>query len=391
MRIPGHFMRIVLTGGGSGGHFYPMIAVAQQIRAIAKEERLLEPEMVYMAPEQYDADALYENNITFKHVNAGKQRKYKSVLNITDGIKTGWGILKAILKMYSVFPNVVFSKGGYVSVPVVFAARIFGIPVIVHESDAVPGRANAWAAKYARRIAISYPESAQFFETIAKKRKKPPVIAVTGNPVRHEIETLATAGAHEFLKLSRDIPTILVLGGSQGAATINETLIEALPELVERYQILHQTGKEHHAIVSESAKMILENSPHKDRYHSFPFLSTVALRMAAGAADLVISRAGSGAIFEIALWAKPSILIPIPQDVSHDQIHNAFAYARTGACVVVSQDNLTPHLLSSEINRIMDSPDEQKKMAAGAKSFAQPEAARKIAKEVLDLALEHEE
>ncbi len=384
-------MRIVLTGGGSGGHFYPMIAVAQQIRALAKEQRLLEPELIYMAPEEYDADALYENSIVFKHISAGKRRKYRSLLNITDGIKTGWGILKAILKMYSVFPDVVFSKGGYVSVPVVLAARIFGIPIVIHDSDAVPGRANSWAAKYARRIAISYPESAQYFESIIQKKKNKPVIALTGNPVRHEVETLATAGAHEFLKLSRDIPTILVLGGSQGAQMINETLIEALPELVEHYQILHQTGKEHHTIVSESAKMILENSPHRDRYHSFPFLNVVALRMAGGAADLVISRAGSGAIFEIAMWAKPAILIPIPQDVSHDQIHNAFAYARTGACIVIAQNNLTPHLLSSEINRLMDSPDERKKMVAGAKSFAQPQAARKIAQEVLDLALEHEE
>jgi UDP-N-acetylglucosamine--N-acetylmuramyl-(pentapeptide) pyrophosphoryl-undecaprenol N-acetylglucosamine transferase len=384
-------MRIVLTGGGSGGHFYPMIAVVEQIRAIAKEQHLIEPDLIYMAADPYDRDALFENNITFKHISAGKVRRYRSILNFFDLFKTGWGILKAMFKLYLTFPDVVFSKGGYPSVPVVLAARLFGIPIIIHESDSVPGRANAWAAKYARRIAISYPDSAEYFKTITAKRKHPPAIALTGNPVRHQIETLATSGAHEFLKLTHDIPTVLVLGGSQGATTINETLIEALPELVEKYQIIHQSGKANFDIVNESAKMILENSQHKERYRGFPFLNVVALRMAAGAADLIISRAGSATIFEIALWGKPSILIPIPLDVSHDQSHNAFAYARTGATIVVEQANLTPHLLISEINRLMDNPEEQKTMGVHAKAFAQPLAARKIAQEVLDVALEHEE
>ncbi|GMU74217.1 MAG: UDP-N-acetylglucosamine--N-acetylmuramyl-(pentapeptide) pyrophosphoryl-undecaprenol N-acetylglucosamine transferase [Candidatus Campbellbacteria bacterium] len=384
-------MRIVLTGGGSGGHFYPMIAVAQQIRVLAKEDKLIEPDLIYMATEEYDPDALFENNISFKHINAGKRRRYTSILNFFDLFKTGLGVIKAMLKLFFVFPDVVFSKGGYASVPVVLAARVFGIPVIIHESDAVPGKANVWAAKYARRIAVSYPESAEIFRALVAKKKKAPEIAVTGNPVRHEMQTLSPAGAHEFLKLSHDIPTVLVLGGSQGATTINETLIETLPELVTRYQIIHQTGKANFEITKRSAEMILENNPNASRYVPFPFLNVVAMRMAAGAADLIISRAGSGAIFEIALWGKPSILIPIPEDVSHDQKHNAFAYARTGASVVVAQENLTPHLLTSEITRLMDSQDEREKMSREAKAFSQPDAARKIAREVLDVALEHEE
>lgn len=384
-------MRIILTGGGSGGHFYPMIAVAQQIHEIAKRDHLVEPELIYMGTEPYDNDALLENNIEFKHITAGKQRKYASFKNFTDLFKIGWGMLKAVLKVFVSFPDVVFSKGGYPSVPVVFATKLFRIPLVIHESDTVPGRANAWAAKYAQRIAISYPESADHFEKITEKRKKKPSIALTGNPIRHELQTTAPAGAHEFLKLEEGIPTILVLGGSQGAQVINETLIETLPRLLDKYQVLHQTGPALHDITRGTADIILENNPLKERYHAFPFLNVIAMRMAAGAADLIISRAGSGSIFEIAAWGKPSILVPIPTDVSHDQEKNAFAYARAGATLVVEQANLTPNLLVSEIERLFAEPEELAEMGKKASAFARPDAAAKIAQEVLDVALEHEE
>jgi UDP-N-acetylglucosamine--N-acetylmuramyl-(pentapeptide) pyrophosphoryl-undecaprenol N-acetylglucosamine transferase len=384
-------MRIILTGGGSGGHFYPMIAVAQQIHEIAKRDHLVEPELIYMATEAYDIDALLENNIEFKYITAGKQRRYTSFKNVLDVFKIGWGILNAIFKVFLSLPDVVFSKGGYPSVPVVFATKLFRIPLVIHESDSAPGRANAWAAKYAGRIAISYPESVHYFEALTAKRKKKPGIALTGNPIRHELQTIAVSGAHEFLKLEQNVPTILILGGSQGAQTINETLIEALPQLLEKYQILHQTGPALYDITLGTSALILENNPLKSRYHAFPFLNVVAMRMSAGAADLIISRAGSGSIFEIAAWGKPSILIPIPTEISHDQEKNAFAYARTGAALVIEQANLTPNLLVSEIDRLMGAPDEIARMTEKAKAFARPDAAEKIAREVLDVALEHEE
>lgn len=382
-------MRIVLTGGGTGGHFYPLIAVAQQIRNLSREEKLLEPELIYMAPTPYDKDALFENNITWNAVSAGKWRRYASILNIFDVFKNVWGVFKAVLKLYFVLPDVVFSKGGYASVPVLFAARFFRVPVIIHESDSVPGRANAWAAKFAKRIAISYAETADAFLAIAPK-KNAPRIALTGNPIRHELETLADSGAREFLKLEEDLPVILVLGGSQGAQTINETIIEALPELLGSYQVIHQTGEKHFAIAQETAKLVLENDSNASRYKAFPFLNVLALRMAAGAADIIVSRAGSGAIFETAAWGKPSLIVPIPEDVSHDQRRNAYAYARGGGAVVIEQENLTPHLLASELKRLLENPEERQRMAAAAKAFSRPDAARTIAREILDLALEHE-
>lgn len=384
-------MRIVLTGGGSGGHFYPLIAVAQEIKKISREEKLLPPDLVYMAPEPYDADVLYEHDITFKKIASGKWRKYASILNILDTFMVAIGSVKAILTMFFVLPDVVFSKGGYASVPVLVAARFFRIPVIIHESDSLPGRANAWAAKFAKRIAISYGETGELFEKLAKKEKgSGPRIALTGNPVRHELTTLSPTGAHEFLKLSAELPTILVLGGSQGAQIINEILIEALPELVAKYNVIHQTGQKHFEIARETANIVLQDNPNKERYVAFPFLNVLALRMAAGISELLVSRAGSGSIFEAALWKKPTILIPIPQGVSHDQHSNAFAYARSGAAVVVEQANLTPHLLVSEVTRLMENTEERARMSEAAGRFAQPEAARKIAREILDLALEHE-
>ncbi len=381
-------MKIVLTGGGSGGHFYPLMAVAERIRAIAREEHLLEPNLYYLGPDEYDKDALFEQNITYQHVNAGKMREYRSIKNYFDFFKNAIGIMKALVKLFFIFPDVVFSKGGYASGPVLFAARVLGIPVIIHESDSVPSKGGAWAAKFAKRIAISYPEAAEAFGKLAAKAGGK--IALTGNPVRKDLLTPASEGAKEFLQLNEDLPVIVVLGGSQGAQRINETLIEALPELIEKYYVIHQTGKALFDITKGTADIILTGKEHTDRYKPFPFLNLLAMRMVAGAATLIISRAGSGNIFEIAAWGKPSFIVPIPEDVSRDQRSNAFAYARTGAALVIEQANLTPHLIVSEIDRLIENPAEREKMAVAAKAFARPDAADKIAREVIGLALEHE-
>jgi UDP-N-acetylglucosamine--N-acetylmuramyl-(pentapeptide) pyrophosphoryl-undecaprenol N-acetylglucosamine transferase len=277
---------------------------------------------------------------------------------------------------------VVFSKGGYASFPTVLAAKLFRIPVIIHESDANPGRANLWAGKFARKIAVSYPEAAFFFE----KHK----VAFTGNPVRQELFTLANEGAHEYLKLDKNIPTILILGGSQGARKINNVFMEALPKLVDKYQIIHQVGNKNFEEIKGTAHIILEGIEFRHRYKVFGFLNTLAMRMSAGAANLVVSRAGSGAISEIAIWNLPSIIIPISEEVSHDQRKNAFAYARSGAGIVLEEKNLTPNLLISEINRIFSDKELQKKMKEGAENFARPNAARKIAEGIITIALRHE-
>jgi UDP-N-acetylglucosamine--N-acetylmuramyl-(pentapeptide) pyrophosphoryl-undecaprenol N-acetylglucosamine transferase len=375
-------MKILFTGGGSGGHFYPVIAVAEQVRAIAKAEKLVHPQMYFMGPDSYDDKALYENDIKFRIISAGKLRRYFSIKNFFDLFKTGWGILKAIIELFFIFPDVIFSNGGYGSFPILVAGKLFGIPIVLHVSDLEPGRVHNWAGKFAKKIAISFPETARHFD-----EKK---VAFTGNPIRKELLTVTDAGAYEFLKLEKGIPTILVLGGSQGAQKINTNVFEALPVLLNSFQVIHQVGKDNVKAIEETAEVLLKDNEHKERYKPFGFLNILALRMAAGATDVVITRAGSGSIFEIAVWGIPAIVIPIPEDVSHDQRKNAFAYARSGAAVVVEEENLTPNILKSEIERLTGDEGLKKSMSQAAKDFSKPDAATKIARELIRIALSHE-
>lgn len=374
-------MRILFTGGGSGGHFYPIVSIADELNSLAKEKRLLELELFYMSPTPYDPGVLFEHSIVYKKNSAGKLRRYFSILNFFDLFKTGWGILVSLRQVYKLYPDVIFGKGGYASFPVLVAARVLHIPVVIHESDTIPGRVNLWASKFALRVAVSYAEAAKYFPATK--------VAYTGQPVRKDIAQPITSGAREFLKIEENVPVILVLGGSQGAEKINDVLLEGLKSLVEKYAIIHQTGKNNILEARATSAAVLFDSPHKDRYKAFDYLDTLALRMAAGASRVVVSRAGS-TIFEIASWGLPSIVIPINERVSRDQHSNAFAYARAGACTVIEEDNLTANILSSEIERLVNNLAEREKMKAAAKVFYKPDAARVVATEILKIALEHE-
>lgn len=374
-------MKILLTGGATGGHFYPLIAVAEEIHSIAKEERLLPPSLYYIGPTPYNSKVLFDNEIEYIKVPAGKIRRYFSPLNILDLFKTAWGVVKAIVEVFRIYPDVIFSKGGYASFPSLIAGRIFRIPVIIHESDSAPGRVNLWAGKFAERIAVSYQEAGEFFP--AEK------VAFTGNPIRKEIVTPLKNGAHEFLNIDQNISTVLILGGSQGSQKINEAILGALPVLLERCQIIHQTGRANFEEIKNTAAVVLKENKLSSRYKPFDYLNDLAMRMAAGAADLIVSRAGS-TIFEIAAWKVPSIIIPIPESISHDQVKNAFNYARSGACVVLEEANLSPNILSSEILRLLDNKREREMMSERAGQAAKTDAARKIARQIIDTALRHE-
>ena len=379
-------MKILLTGGGSGGHFYPIIAIAEELNQISKDNRLLRPEIFYMSTNPYNDGLLFEKNISFEKIRAGKIRRklgaVNIIFNILDLFKTVWGALFALWKMFIIYPDVVFGKGGYASFPALFSARLLMIPVVIHESDSTPGKVNSWAGKFARRVAISYPEAAKFFP----KDKT----AYTGNPIRTEVlETMPSLEAHQFFKLDPKVQTILILGGSQGSKFINEVIMDSLPELVSKYQIIHQTGKKNIKVIEETRDIVLVNNKNKDRYIPIEYLNVLNLRASAGAADIIISRAGS-TIFEIAVWGKPSIIIPIPEPTSHDQRMNAYAYARSGASIVIEEKNLASHVLISEIERILSSPNEIEKMHRSALAFARKDSAKLIAREIIAIALEHE-
>ncbi|MFA5934072.1 MAG: UDP-N-acetylglucosamine--N-acetylmuramyl-(pentapeptide) pyrophosphoryl-undecaprenol N-acetylglucosamine transferase [Candidatus Paceibacterota bacterium] len=374
-------MKILFTGGGTGGHFYPLIAISEKVNEIIDREKILSLKLYYMSDSPYDKEALFQNSITYIPVVAGKMRTYFSLLNIIDIFKTIIGVITGFITVFLIFPDIIVSKGGYASFPVLVAAKILRIPVIVHESDSTPGRVNKWAGKFAVRVAISYKEVAQYFPE--------KTTAFTGQPIREEILQPAKTGMVEFFKLEEGTPTIVIIGGSQGAEVINNAIIDALPELLNTYQIIHQTGQKNIDSVKERAEVVISNHKYKDRYHPMPYFNVLATKMAAGAATLIISRAGS-AIFEFAAWGVPSIIIPITNSNGDHQRKNAFNYARAGACSVIEEINLTPHVLSLEVNRIIGDPKKLAEMRKNALAFATPNAAETIAREAVDIALSHE-
>lgn len=377
-------MKIVFTGGGTGGHFYPIIAVAEAIHQIVAEKRYIAPNLVYLSPTPFDEQALFQNDITYIKSPAGKIRRYFAISNFIDIFRTLWGAIWSFFVLLKDVPDVVFSKGGFASVPTVIAAHWLGVPIVIHESDSKPGRANLFAAKYATHIAVTFESSIAFFPE--KSRSK---IALTGIPIRSALAHPLPEGAAQELHLDMSVPTVLVIGGSLGSKNINDTVIQALPAVLEHANVIHQTGKNNFAETESTAQVILRGSAHADRYHVFPYLSQESMREAAGAASLVVSRAGATAITEIALWQKPAVLIPIPESVSHDQRTNAYSYAHTGAAVVLEEENMTPNLLASEIHRITSDPALMQRMGEHGKGFANPDAARLIAEDLLSIALSH--
>jgi len=378
-------MKVVLTGGGTGGHFYPLIAVVEGIESICKERRLLEPQYFYVGPEPFDKRALAEHDIEHRPAPAGKMSRETKIPNPISMVKTWAGIAKCFFLLFSLYPDVVFSTGGYASFPTLVAARLLAIPVVIYDADAAPGRVSLWASKFAKWIAVAHPDAASLFPQ--KVRSK---IARTGHPIRLEIESPASEGAHEFLKLDPSAETIFIVGGSQGAVAINEIVIDTLPQLVANYNVVHQAGSKNLEEAAGIANVVLKDVPHADRYRAFGLLNTLAIKMTAGISSLVIARAGSGTIFEIAAWGIPAILVPIPESISHDQTENAFSYARAGAALVIEQKNLTPHVLLAEIERLMGDAGTRKRMSEAAKAFARPGAGRKIAEIILEMGISHE-
>ena len=375
-------MKIVFTGGGTGGHFYPIIAIAQKVNKIINDEKILGVKLYYISDSPYDKELLFENNLLYEEILTGKMRTYFSFKNFSDIFKTFFGTINAIYKLFSIYPDVVFGKGGYASFPTVFAARILGIPVIIHESDSAPGRVNRWAGRFAKKVAVSFIQAGAYFSI-----KK---VAWTGQPIRSEIVNKSQKrDALDYFKLETDVPTILILGGSQGAELINNTILDALPRLVENYQIIHQTGVRNFSMVSGRGSVVLMDNKYKSRYVCLDFLNSLSMKMAAGAADLIVSRPGS-MLFEIAAWNIPSILIPITNTNDDHQKKNAFNYARAGACSVIEEVNMTSNILSSEIERITNDKDVYESMVEGAKNFNKPDAALKIARALIETAIAHE-
>lgn len=368
-------MRILIVGGGTGGHFYPLLAVAEVLN-----EQPQKPDLYYMGPEPYNQQMLQARNIKYIYCPAGKLRLYPSIQNFFDIFRNIFGLFVALWKLYWLYPDVIFSKGGYTSVPVLLAARFYRIPVVIHDSDAVPGRASLLAKNFARYIAISYLEAAKFFP-VEKT-------ALIGIPIRREVTSEIT-DPFSVLGITNDLPLIYVTGGSSGAERLNNFILQCLDELLPKYRVFHQVGSGQKEKWVMTAQALISNPALQNRYFVAEHLDGLTVNALLTAAQVVISRAGSTTIFEIALHGKPSIIIPIPETISRDQRSNAYAYAKTGAATVMEEQNLTETLLTTEINSIISDPNRYAEMSAAAKAYAPSDAALKIATILLKVGTEH--
>ena len=370
-------MRVVLSGGGSGGHILPLIAVAEKIRKKAKERGIQEIEFLYIGPRfGEESDEMFKHaGIKYKYILAGKIRRYSSgvLLNVFDiFFSTPIGIIQSAWYLFWFMPEVVFSKGGYGSVPVMIIAWIYNIPVrMIHESDAVVGLANKFLAFFATKIGVAFKKAALAFPL--KKT------ALVGVPIREDLCNKDKTLAKKIFNINSEREVILIFGGSQGSKKINDVVVEALPELLEKYEVLHITGPKHYSFVKEVSKLtIKENSKY---YHIFPFL-TEEMGYAISIADIVISRAGASTIFELAACQKASIIIPLKNSAQNHQRENAYEYAKSGGTIVIEEENLTPHILITRIKEILEYPNNRKKIETNAGSFAILNSTDIIAEEI---------
>jgi UDP-N-acetylglucosamine--N-acetylmuramyl-(pentapeptide) pyrophosphoryl-undecaprenol N-acetylglucosamine transferase len=374
-------VRIGIAGGGTGGHIYPLLAVCD---ALSKKRGPYDDTLIEF--HYFGRPGAYQNEFDFRSIRVhsiigSRLRRYASIQNIFDIPKFFISIVQALFSLLSVMPDVVFSKGGPGSIPVVFAAWFYRIPIIIHESDAVPGLANRVAARFARKICISFPESKEFFD-----EKK---VVATGNPIRDELmkNRMSKVGAKNFWRMDEHLPLALVIGGSQGSQRINSFITENLEELLKDIQILHQVGQGNYQEIEMSMREIMALVPRElhGRYRAVPFMNVEEMKNAMTAADVIVSRAGSGAIFEIASFKTPTILIPLEESAGDHQKVNAYAYSKTGYAFVLEEENMTVHTFRSRIHEMISSEFVPKNTEEQVDSFFFSQSAERIADEVMGL------
>lgn len=368
--------KILFVGGGTGGHFYPLIAIAE---ALTQYEYTL----YYAGPDPYDTKSLAEHSIQFIRIPAGKRRRYTSLQNFFDVFVTLYGLIVSFFRLFFLYPDVIVSKGGYTSIPVTLLAIFYRIPIIIHDSDSKLGSANRLILAYAKRVVVAYDETLQ--EALAKN----PRSYKLGIPIRNALRVPPTQDAITSLGINPTIPLILVIGGSQGAERVNRFIYDALDELLPSYTIIHQTGAQNIESARLAVETLIQSPELRARYIPVPFLDATQLNNAYHLAQVIISRAGSTSLFEIALHGKPSIIIPIPEDISHDQRTNAYAYARSGACVVIEEKNMSDTLLQAEIHRIMQDPEVYDRMVNAARTFAPQDSAEQMAQLIHEIVETH--
>ena len=386
-------MRILFTGGGTGGHIYPILAVVEELQAFAAK-RNINIDLQYLGAPGNFRKLFIANGVSVSKILSAKLRRYFDLRNFFDFILFPISVIQAFWKVFWIMPDVLFSKGGPGSLPVVIACKFYQIPVVVHDSDSTIGLANKLALSFADRIAVSFISAAEEIVGMQKNAKKAESfrakIAFTGNPTRPSLlkgDILDKETAKKMLGFESEKPLMLILGGSQGSSTINDFMLNIAGELVKDWQIFHQTGIDNFNSVKSELAVVLKGfgEGEKSQYKIVPYFEK-NIKDAYSAADIVISRASAGSIFEIAAFGKPSILIPLSEKVvGVHQIRNAYEYAKTGAAVIVEEENLKPHIFMSQLNKIISDADLLKKMSEAARGFSKPDAASKIAEEIIRL------
>ena len=320
--------KIVLTGGGSAGHVTPNIALLPSLQEAGYE-------ITYMG--SYDGiekRLVGDFDLPYVGIATGKFRRYLDLQNLTDPFRVikGFGEARKFLKKYQ--PDVVFSKGGFVAVPVVRAAASLGIPCIIHESDMTPGLANKICIPVARKVCCNFPETLKLLPEDKA--------VLTGSPIRAELAQGNKLAGLDMCGFNANTPVIMVIGGSLGAANVNKAVRAALPSLLGDFQVVHLCGK-------DKIDNLLLNTP---GYRQFEYVKA-ELKDLFAMADIVISRAGANAICELLALKKPNILIPLPATSSRgDQLLNARSFEAQGFSIVINEDDLTTELLVDKVHEL---------------------------------------
>ncbi|MEK7536993.1 MAG: UDP-N-acetylglucosamine--N-acetylmuramyl-(pentapeptide) pyrophosphoryl-undecaprenol N-acetylglucosamine transferase [Patescibacteria group bacterium] len=368
--------RILLVGGGTGGHIYPLVAVGRELQKLAGEKGI-NLELMAVADSSSWRSEFESQSIRFKKILAPRLRRVEGGrLNFLAFLAIPFAFIQALWILFVFMPNLVLSKGGFASFIPTFVAMLYFIPFFIHESDSVPGLVNRLAAKFAKRIFISFENAARYFP-VQKT-------VLSGNPVRENLFNGNKAEAAGFFNFDFGKKTILFLAGSQGAVFINNLLINSLIHLVKDFQIIHQAGINNFELVKKETDIIKNEGKGKydenieKNYRAYSFLNEEKLKNAFAMSDLVVSRSGSS-IFEIAALAKPSIVIPYPYSAGNHQKGNAAEFAKFGA-VVLEEQNLKPHILIDQIKHLLNNP----LVGGEIKRFARLDAGEVIAGEILN-------
>jgi len=371
-------MRIVVSGGGTGGHIYPALAVATQLRAQYQAEILF-----LGSDDGLETQLVPEAGFRLVTIKAGKVRRYVSWQTVKGVIRIPVGVMQAVDIVRRFHADAAFTSGGYVAVPAGMAAYLNHVPLLMHQQDVPPNLSNKQVAPVATRISVAFEDSLAYFPSHKTFQ--------LGNPIRQEILDIRRVGpmvARGRLGLVADQPLLLVTGGSQGARRLNQVVSQALPELLPICQVLQISGKDLYNETLEGSNNVLAgvSSTLRSRYRLVPYLSD-EMPAALQAADLVLCRSGASTLSELATLGKPSLLIPLPPAIGKSpQEANAAMFERKRASLVIKNADLEPGILAERVKYIMASPDLLAAMGEATSALAKPEATQNIVNELIKLA-----